>query len=154
MTTATTRLSCDTEKPPGASRLWLAPAARIGLANQTTMLMSESLAIGEELKAAMTDRWGAAGLAELVDDAVDEGGLRADDGEIDAVVGGELEIVGSGEDGGRLRDAGVARGGEDAVNRWALGEAPSEGVFAAVDVDRVAHVEVFVKCGASSSAKW
>ena len=32
---------------------------RIGLANQTTMLMSESLAIGEMLKAAMTDRWGA-----------------------------------------------------------------------------------------------
>ena len=33
---------------------------RIGLANQTTMLMSESLAIGEMLKAAMIDRWGAA----------------------------------------------------------------------------------------------
>jgi 4-hydroxy-3-methylbut-2-enyl diphosphate reductase len=32
---------------------------RIGLANQTTMLMSESLAIGEMLKAAMTARWGA-----------------------------------------------------------------------------------------------
>jgi len=36
---------------------------RIGLANQTTMLMSESLAVGEMLKAAMRDRWG--------DDAVD-----------------------------------------------------------------------------------
>ena len=36
---------------------------RIGLANQTTMLMSESLAIGEMLKAAMTDRWGTDGLA-------------------------------------------------------------------------------------------
>ena len=36
---------------------------RIGLANQTTMLMSESLAIGEMMKAAMTDRWGADGLA-------------------------------------------------------------------------------------------
>jgi 4-hydroxy-3-methylbut-2-en-1-yl diphosphate reductase len=36
---------------------------RIGLANQTTMLMSESLAIGEMLKAAMTDRWGVDGLA-------------------------------------------------------------------------------------------
>ena len=33
---------------------------RIGLANQTTMLMSESLAIGEMLKAAMIDRWGVA----------------------------------------------------------------------------------------------
>ena len=33
--------------------------ARIGLANQTTMLMSESLAVGEMLKAAMLDRWGA-----------------------------------------------------------------------------------------------
>jgi 4-hydroxy-3-methylbut-2-enyl diphosphate reductase len=31
----------------------------IGLANQTTMLMSESLAIGEMLKAAMIDRFGA-----------------------------------------------------------------------------------------------
>ncbi len=35
---------------------------RIGLANQTTMLMTESLAIGEMLKAAMTDRWGTADL--------------------------------------------------------------------------------------------
>jgi 4-hydroxy-3-methylbut-2-enyl diphosphate reductase len=33
--------------------------ARIGLANQTTMLMSESLAIGEMLKVAMSDRYGA-----------------------------------------------------------------------------------------------
>lgn len=32
---------------------------RIGLANQTTMLMSESLAIGEMLRLAMNDRWGA-----------------------------------------------------------------------------------------------
>jgi 4-hydroxy-3-methylbut-2-en-1-yl diphosphate reductase len=31
---------------------------RIGLANQTTMLMSESLAMGEKLKQAMIDRWG------------------------------------------------------------------------------------------------
>jgi 4-hydroxy-3-methylbut-2-enyl diphosphate reductase len=36
---------------------------RIGLANQTTMLMTESLAIGDLLKAAMTDRWGADDLA-------------------------------------------------------------------------------------------
>jgi 4-hydroxy-3-methylbut-2-en-1-yl diphosphate reductase len=36
---------------------------RIGLANQTTMLMSESLAIGEMLKAAMTERWGVDELA-------------------------------------------------------------------------------------------
>jgi 4-hydroxy-3-methylbut-2-en-1-yl diphosphate reductase len=35
---------------------------RIGLANQTTMLMSESLAIGEMLKAAVIDRYGAAEL--------------------------------------------------------------------------------------------
>ena len=33
---------------------------RIGLANQTTMLMSESLEIGEMLKAAMIDRYGEA----------------------------------------------------------------------------------------------
>jgi 4-hydroxy-3-methylbut-2-enyl diphosphate reductase len=32
---------------------------KIGLANQTTMLMSESLAIGDMFRAAMTDRWGA-----------------------------------------------------------------------------------------------
>ncbi|MGE0449093.1 MAG: 4-hydroxy-3-methylbut-2-enyl diphosphate reductase [Vicinamibacterales bacterium] len=36
---------------------------RIGLANQTTMLMSESLTIGEMLKQAMQDRWGADALA-------------------------------------------------------------------------------------------
>jgi 4-hydroxy-3-methylbut-2-enyl diphosphate reductase len=35
---------------------------RIGLANQTTMLMSESLAIGELLKAATIDRYGSADL--------------------------------------------------------------------------------------------
>ena len=37
---------------------------RIGLANQTTMLMSESLEIGEMLKAAMVDRYGEAALAD------------------------------------------------------------------------------------------
>jgi len=37
---------------------------RIGLANQTTMLMSESLAIGDMLKAAATDRWGVDALAQ------------------------------------------------------------------------------------------
>jgi len=36
---------------------------RVGLANQTTMLMSESLAVGELLRAAMIDRWGADDLA-------------------------------------------------------------------------------------------
>jgi 4-hydroxy-3-methylbut-2-enyl diphosphate reductase len=35
---------------------------RIGLANQTTMLMSESLAIGEMFRTAMRTRWGATGL--------------------------------------------------------------------------------------------
>lgn len=35
---------------------------RIGLANQTTMLMSESLAVGEMFRAAMRRRWGAADL--------------------------------------------------------------------------------------------
>jgi len=38
--------------------------ARIGLANQTTMLMSESLEIGEMLRAAMLDRYGADALDE------------------------------------------------------------------------------------------
>jgi 4-hydroxy-3-methylbut-2-enyl diphosphate reductase len=37
---------------------------RIGLANQTTMLMTESLEIQEMLRAAMRDRHGAAGLAD------------------------------------------------------------------------------------------
>ena len=37
---------------------------RIGLANQTTMLMSESLEIGEMFKAAMIDRYGEADLAD------------------------------------------------------------------------------------------
>jgi 4-hydroxy-3-methylbut-2-enyl diphosphate reductase len=36
---------------------------RIGLANQTTMLMSESLAIGDMLKAAMVERYGDADLS-------------------------------------------------------------------------------------------
>jgi 4-hydroxy-3-methylbut-2-enyl diphosphate reductase len=38
--------------------------SRIGLANQTTMLMSESLAIGDMLKTAMMDRYGPAALAD------------------------------------------------------------------------------------------
>ena len=37
---------------------------RVGLANQTTMLMSESLEIGEMLKAAMVDRYGETELAD------------------------------------------------------------------------------------------
>jgi 4-hydroxy-3-methylbut-2-en-1-yl diphosphate reductase len=37
---------------------------RIGLANQTTMLMTESLEIQEMLRAAMRERWGEEGLAE------------------------------------------------------------------------------------------
>ena len=37
---------------------------RIGLANQTTMLMSESLEVGEMLKEAMQDRYGEADLSE------------------------------------------------------------------------------------------
>jgi len=36
---------------------------RIGLANQTTMLMTESLQVQERLRAAMRDRWGEAELA-------------------------------------------------------------------------------------------
>jgi len=37
---------------------------KIGLANQTTMLMTESLEIQELLRAAMRERWGEAGLAD------------------------------------------------------------------------------------------
>jgi len=36
----------------------------IGLANQTTMLMTESLEIGEQIRQSMEDRYGAAGLSE------------------------------------------------------------------------------------------
>jgi 4-hydroxy-3-methylbut-2-enyl diphosphate reductase len=38
--------------------------ARVGLANQTTMLMTESLEIGEMFRQAMADRYGEAALAE------------------------------------------------------------------------------------------
>ena len=41
--------------------------ARIGLANQTTMLMAESLSIGEMLKQAVVDRYGAAELPAHVE---------------------------------------------------------------------------------------
>jgi len=37
---------------------------RVGLANQTTMLMSESLRVADLFKAALLDRWGADALAE------------------------------------------------------------------------------------------
>ena len=37
---------------------------RVGLANQTTMLMSESIAIGEMIREAMTARYGAASLSD------------------------------------------------------------------------------------------
>ncbi|MGE3507270.1 MAG: 4-hydroxy-3-methylbut-2-enyl diphosphate reductase [Vicinamibacterales bacterium] len=37
---------------------------RVGLANQTTMLMSESLRVADTFKAAMCDRWGEPALAE------------------------------------------------------------------------------------------
>jgi 4-hydroxy-3-methylbut-2-enyl diphosphate reductase len=37
---------------------------RIGVANQTTMLMSETMAVGEELRKAMAERYGAENLAE------------------------------------------------------------------------------------------
>jgi 4-hydroxy-3-methylbut-2-enyl diphosphate reductase len=37
---------------------------RVGLANQTTMLMSESLRVADMFKAAMADRWGVAALTE------------------------------------------------------------------------------------------
>jgi 4-hydroxy-3-methylbut-2-enyl diphosphate reductase len=38
--------------------------ARVGCANQTTMLMTESLAVGERFRAAIADRYGAAELAQ------------------------------------------------------------------------------------------
>ena len=38
--------------------------ARVGVANQTTMLMTETMAVGEELRKAMADRYGEDNLAE------------------------------------------------------------------------------------------
>ena len=69
-----TQVVCDYIRNGGGAHAFLARFAnavspgfdpdrdleRIGLANQTTMLMSESLAIGEMLKASMIARWGAA----------------------------------------------------------------------------------------------
>jgi 4-hydroxy-3-methylbut-2-enyl diphosphate reductase len=69
-----TQIVCDYIRNGGDSKAFLARFAnaispgfdpdrdleRIGLANQTTMLMSESLAIGDMLKASMIARWGAA----------------------------------------------------------------------------------------------
>ena len=37
---------------------------RVGVANQTTMLMSETMAVGEELRKAMAERYGATNLAD------------------------------------------------------------------------------------------
>jgi 4-hydroxy-3-methylbut-2-en-1-yl diphosphate reductase len=37
---------------------------RVGVANQTTMLMSETMAVGEELRKAMAERYGAENIAE------------------------------------------------------------------------------------------
>ena len=68
-----TRIVCDYIRQGGDRRAFLSRFAnaispgfdpdtdlqRIGLANQTTMLMSESLAIGDMLKDAMIARWGA-----------------------------------------------------------------------------------------------
>ena len=75
---AETQKVCDYIRQDGASHDFLAQFAaaaspgfvperdlqRIGLANQTTMLMSESLEIGEMLKAAMAERYGVAALEE------------------------------------------------------------------------------------------
>ena len=75
---AETQIVCDYVRRGGDRRTFLerfAKAAsegfdpdrdlqRIGLANQTTMLMAESLEIGELVRAAMLDRYGAAQLAE------------------------------------------------------------------------------------------
>jgi 4-hydroxy-3-methylbut-2-enyl diphosphate reductase len=55
------------ERFPDAASPGFDPARdlqKIGLANQTTMLMSESLEIQERLRRAMAERWGEAALAE------------------------------------------------------------------------------------------
>jgi len=74
-----TRIVCDYIRGEGLSReeflerfkMSMSPGfdpdrhlERIGLANQTTMLMTESLAIAEEVRKAMVDRWGEEETAE------------------------------------------------------------------------------------------
>jgi len=73
---AETQFVCDFIRRGGSSEEFLAKfkhavspgfeperdLQRVGLANQTTMLMSESLEIGEMLRLAMLDRYGAEGL--------------------------------------------------------------------------------------------
>ena len=78
---------------------------------------------------------GAAVLAELIDDAVDEWGFRAHYSQVNAVLGGELEVVAASQAGRRLRDSRIAGGGIYTFHRRALREAPGEGVFAAAGSD-------------------
>ena len=74
---AEARIVCDYIRQGGEARAWLARLGhaasggfdpdrdlqRIGLANQTTMLMSESLEIGDMFRQAMSDRYGEADLS-------------------------------------------------------------------------------------------
>ena len=88
---------------------------------------------------------GAAGGAEVVDDAIDEGRLGADDGEVYVVIGGKLEVVGAFEERGGLCNAWISGGGEDAADRGALGQAPGEGMFAAAGADDE-YVQAKISC--------
>ena len=82
---------------------------RIGLANQTTMLMSESLEIQEMLRAAMRERWGEAGL---------EGRFRAFDTICSATQDRQDAVLRMLEQGGL--DLMVVIGGYNSSNTQAL----------------------------------
>ena len=78
-------------------------------------------------------------LAETVDDAGDQRGFGADDGEVDGEGFGEVgvtgDVSGRGEAAGELGDAGVAGAGDEIGDLGRLGQAPGEGMFAASAAD-------------------
>jgi 4-hydroxy-3-methylbut-2-enyl diphosphate reductase len=105
--------------------------ARIGLANQTTMLMSESLAIQEMLRAAMRDRYGEAELPQR---------LRAFDTICSATQDRQDAVLAMLETGGL--DVMVVIGGYNSSNTQALARmcAPTLPTF---HIDSAACVETY-----------
>ena len=83
---------------------------RVGLANQTTMLMTESLEIQEMLRSAVRDRWGEAALAER---------FRAFDTICSATQDRQDAVLKMLEEGGL--DVMVVIGGYNSSNTQALG---------------------------------
>lgn len=74
-------------------------------------------------------------LAEVIDNAVDERGFRANDGEIDPVIRGDLQVISAREAGRGLGDARISGSCKDVLDGWALGETPSEGMLTAARSD-------------------